>query len=379
MRLLCFLLFAAIACAQDFAIVNATIVDGTGTPARAGVVVVHNDRIAAVLPAGSKAPASARVIDATGKTLIPGIFDLHTHLPYSAATAESVDWPKNLKAYLYCGVTTVNDFGVYPEMITSMRQLIASGEVIAPRINYAIRLSTPGGHGTEAGRGDFFTLEALTPRQGRAAIQRALPYHPDVIKVFTDGWRYGTAPDMTSMDEATLAAIVDEAHKNKLKVLTHTVTLQGSKIAARAGVDIQAHGVGDKPADDELIALMKKSGMRYAPTMAVYEPRGRDLLDGVLEAVLGAPAMSLVRPPFTPAGSAPTNIPEARRKRWEVLKANTLKLYKAGIPVGLGTDAGVTGTYHGWGTLRELKLMVEAGLTPLEALTVGTGGSAAAL
>lgn len=379
MRLVLLLVFAAVASAQDFAIVNATIVDGTGAPARAGVVVVRGDRIAAVLPAAAKPPAGARIIDGTGKTVMPGLFDLHTHLPYSAATAESVDWPKNLKAYLYCGVTTVNDFGVYPEMIEPMRKLISSGEVSGPRINYAIRLSTPGGHGTEAGRGDFFTLEALTPRQGRAAIQRAVPYHPDVIKVFSDGWRYGTAPDMTSMDEATLAAIVDEAHKNKLKVFTHTVTLQGGKIVARAGVDVQAHGVGDKPADEELIALMKKHGTRYVPTMAVYEPRGRDILDDILKAVLGAPAMSLVRPPFTPPGAGLRDIPDARRKRWEVLTGNTLKLYKAGIPVGLGTDAGVTGTYHGWATLRELKLMVAAGLNPLEALTVGTGNSAAAL
>ena len=100
-----------------------------------------------------------------------------------------------------------------------------------------------------------FSLEVQTPREGRAAVRRIVPDHPDVIKVFTDGWRYDTAPDMTSMDEATLTAIVDEAHKNNLKVLTHTVTLARAKIAARAGVDILAHGTGDAPVDAELIFL----------------------------------------------------------------------------------------------------------------------------
>ena len=60
-----------------------------------------------------------------------------------------------------------------------------------------------------------------------------LPYQPDVIKAFTDGWRYGTAADMTSMNEETLAAICEEAHKNGLEVLTHTVTLEKAKIVAR--------------------------------------------------------------------------------------------------------------------------------------------------
>ena len=378
MRTLLFLL-SSIAFAQDFAITNATIVDGTGAPPRKGTVIVHNDRISQVLPAGSRLPANTRTIDATGKTLLPGLFDLHTHLPYSAASAESVDWGKNLKAYLYCGVTTVNDFGSYVEMFSPMRQLLASGEIPGPRINFAVRLSTPGGHGMEGGRGDFFTLEALTPRQGRAAVRKALPYKPDVIKVFTDGWRYGTAPDMTSMEEATLAAIVDEAHKNNLKVLTHTVTLDKAKIAARAGVDVLAHGVGDLPVDAELIAIMKKSGTRYAPTMAVYEPRARDILTPLLETVLGKPALALMPNPLTPSTGAKPTFPAARQKRWDVLRTNTKLLFDAGIPVGLGTDAGVSGTYHGWGTLRELELMVAAGLTPLQALTVGTGNSAAAL
>src|SRR5262249_23507513 len=161
-----------------------------------------------------------------------------------------------------------------------------TGVIPAPRISLAARISTPGGHGAEGGRGDSYSLEVSNAREARAAVRRVLPYHPDVTKAFTDGWRYGAAPGLTSMNEETLTALVDEAHKNGLEVLTHTVTLDRAKIAARAGVDVIAHGVGDKDADDELLKLMRAKGTTYVPTLAVYEPRGRDILTPLLDAVL---------------------------------------------------------------------------------------------
>jgi imidazolonepropionase-like amidohydrolase len=79
-----------------------------------------------------------------------------------------------------------------------------------------------------------------------------------IIKAFTDGWRYGKDDDLTNMNVETLSAIVQDAHQAGIKGFTHTVTLNGAKIAASAGVDVLAHGVGDAPVDDELIALLKE-------------------------------------------------------------------------------------------------------------------------
>ena len=90
--------------------------------------------------------------------------------------------------------------------------------------------------GAEGGRGDFHTQEVQTPDEARAAVRRILPYKPDLLKIFTDGWRYGTDTDMTSMDQETLSALVVEGHKNGLKSVSHTVSLDKAKIAARAGV-----------------------------------------------------------------------------------------------------------------------------------------------
>ncbi len=350
-------------------------------------VVIRGDRIETVAPK-VEIPAGARVIKADGQTLLPGLFDLHTHLPYATASGVAGDWPKNLKAYLYCGITSVVDFGTYAETFEPMRRLIRNGVVESPHISLAARITTPGGHGAEGGRGDFFSLAVSTPREARAAVRRVLPYQPDVIKVFTDGWRYGTAPDMTDMNEETLRALVDEAHKHGLQVLTHTVTRDKAKIAARSGVDVIAHGIGDAAVDDEVIKLMKEKGTTYAPTLAVYEPRSRAILTPLLESVLAPSVLSAIQPPLTPlpipeviSATAADAISDrsARARRWQILQENTAALRQGGINFGVGTDAGVTGTRHGWATLRELQLLVAGGLTPLEAITAATGNAARAI
>jgi len=329
-RIALILCLAVAAWAQSDVIVirGARVVDGSGAPARAATVVIRGSRIESV-GADASVPAGARVIDATGQTLLPGLFDLHTHLSANATGTGNVDWGKNLKAYLACGITTVNDYSTSAEMIAPMHKLLSSGAVLGPRVNMAIRMSTPGGHGTEAGWGDFMTYQVSTPEQAHAQMKAVVAYHPDVIKVFTDGWRYGTAPDLTSMNEETLAAIVQDAHAAGLKVVTHTVTLGGAKIAARAGVDVLVHGIGDAPVDDELIGLLKAKGTFYVSTLAVFEShqpaklpqRFLSLFDPEsLEAVKTAAA----RPAVTPG--------RARRERWQNLLANVHHLWMRAFP-----------------------------------------------
>lgn len=362
------LLLGGAACAQSFVIRHSTVIDGSGGPPRVVDVLVLDGRIAGVGP-GLDAPSGTPTIDGRGRTLLPGLFDLHTHLLASAVPGAPADWPRTLRAYLLSGVTTVVDLSTYPEQFEPMRALIAKG-LPAPRLVLAARFSSPGGHGLEGGRGDFHTQAVITPRQARAAVKRILDYKPGILKVFTDGWRYGMDSDMTSMDEATLKAIVEEAHAAGVKVITHTVSLDKAKIAARAGADIIGHGIGDAKADPEWLALMKEKGTGYVATMAVYEPRNlRDPRTALLQTLLDPSVFSRIQ--LISAAPRP-----AAAKRWENLTVNLKAAREAGVAVGIGTDAGMSGAYHGWATLRELELAVASGLTPIEAITAATAGSA---
>ncbi len=283
------------------------------------------------------------------------------------------DWGKNLKTYLASGVTSVNEYSSYGEMFEPMRRLMRTGVVVGPRVNLAVRISPPGGHGAESGYGSMFTLEARTPEKAHEIMVDALSYKPELIKIFTDGWRYGATPSLPSMNEETIAAITQDAHKAGVKVMTHTLTLENAKITVRAGVDSLVHGIQDHNVDDEFIQLIKSKGTGYTATLAVYEPRDRtEMYTGLSRVLEPAIAQMFRSPQATPAMGA--NGP--RQARWAHLKNNDAKLFENQVLLGNGTDAGMGGTFHGWATLREIQLKTEAGLTPLQAITVATKNSA---
>ncbi|MGA9583383.1 MAG: amidohydrolase family protein, partial [Allosphingosinicella sp.] len=349
---------------------GARIFDGTGAPAAVGDVLVRGDRIVAVGPA-ERAPKGSRVVDARGLTLIPGLHDLHAHLRAPGFDAPD-DLPKAYAGYLLNGVTSVNEFSLSPEMLAPVREMTGPGRIPAPNLQLAIRLGVPGGHGTEYGWGRSFTLEAATPRAARLAMARALPYRPGVIKVFADGWRYGRSPSLNTMNEPTLAAIVEDAHSAGIPVITHTVTLKGAKVAASAGVDALGHGIGDALVDDELIALMKANGTAYVPTLVVYEPQeGREFLPAEWRRLRPQERAREEARRAGPAGPEPP--------RWRIMKENVRRLKAAGIRIGVGTDAGIGGVYHGSATLREIGWLTKLGFTPAEALAAATGVSAGIL
>lgn len=350
---------------------GARVFDGTGAPATIADVLIRGERIAEVA-AGIDTPAGADVVEAQGLTLIPGLHDLHTHL-----RSPGFDGPDDLgKAYaghLVNGVTTVVDFSVTGEMLAPIRAMTASGKVPAPHLEMAIRFGVPGGHGTEYGWGRFFTRQVATPRAARLAMAHMLPYAPDLIKVFADGWRYGRVPDLPSMDEPTLAAIVEAAHVVGIKVITHTVTLGGAKLAVAAGVDALGHSVGDAVVDDALLELMKARNTGYILTLGAYEPQE--------DRAFAPEEWRKLRPPERAREEARiaaplAPIPEREARRWTVMLENVQRMKAAGIRVGIGTDAGIDGVYHGTSAIREIVMLTGLGFTPAEALAAATSVSA---
>ncbi|MBS0567405.1 MAG: amidohydrolase family protein [Proteobacteria bacterium] len=341
---------AAAATGDAILIGNAMIFDGTERAPFPGSVLIENGHIAAV-GSGLKAPRGVQRIDAKGAALLPGLIDVHTHW---SPTGSPNTLPQIANAYIAAGVTTVNDFHEAPEAYAPRRAWLAT--IAAPDVRFAARISTPLGHGADWAD-EATTKWVNSPAAARAAVDEVAAYQPDLIKAFTDGWRYRNDPDNVSMGEDTLAALVAEAHSKGLKVLTHTVTLERGKQAARAGVDAIAHSLLDAPVDAELIALMREHGTRIAPTLAVYEP--------------------------VPMGRAATDPADKRvaqrRRNFATALANVGTLHAAGIPILVGTDAGMPGTPHGRATLHELELLVQADLTPSDALRAATSANAAAL
>ncbi|MEC3909402.1 amidohydrolase family protein [Sphingobium sp. CR2-8] len=327
------------------AILDATIFDGTGAAPSPGTVLIQDGRIAAV---GSdvKVPRGAKIINAKGKALLPGFFDIHTHWTPGGSPST---FPQIANAYVAAGVTTVNDFNEAPEAYAPLRAWL--GQMTAPHVHFAARVSTPGGHGADWAD-QATTLWVNTPEAGRAAIESLVAYKPDLIKVFADGWRYGVSPDNTSMDEWTLRAVAQAAHTHNWPVVTHTVTVDRGLVASRAEVDSLAHGLQDRPITAEEVAVIRKSGMAMAPTLAVYDPHKR--------------------------GEVKADDPRLQQtfRKFGYALGNVKAMFDAGIPIALGTDAGMPGTPHGPSTLHEMELLVQAGLTPTQALVAGTQTSA---
>jgi imidazolonepropionase-like amidohydrolase len=336
---------------ETTAIVGGTVFDATGAAPHPATVLIRDGRIADVGPK-VKIPRGAKVIHADGEALLPGFFDVHTHWTPGGVPATT---PQIANAYISSGVTTVDDFNAAPESFEPRRRWVA--QLASPHVRYVARISTPGGHGADWAD-QATTRWANTPEAARAAIRSLIPYKPDAIKAFTDGWRYGTAPDNTSMDPWTISALTDEAHKNGWKVLTHTVTVDRGQVAAENGVDIIAHSLQDRPIDDATVALIKAKGTANSPTLAVYEP---------------------VKPGMAPPKDM--NDPKVKQsfEKFGYALNNVKKLYDAGVLIVLGTDAGMPNTPHGPSSLHEMELLVRAGLTPAQALTVGTANSAKGL
>lgn len=343
------ILWACAFAAEPAAIVrNATIFDSTGKAPFVADVLIENGRFTAI-GESLAAPDGAHIIDAQGLGLLPGLIDVHVHW----TNADGMTRADVATALILSGVTTATDFHSAPESFTPKRAWQEG--IISPHVVYTARMGVPGGHGADWGDENMTRL-AVTPREGRAAIEALESYRPDAIKVFADGWRYGNGAEENSVNEATLSAIVEAAAAEGLPVVTHTVTVERGKLAARAGVSAIVHAIQDRRADDELVALMRDNNVIYAPTLAVYEPRA-DKMAKVTE--------------------------EAQRRRIQerqiYSRYNLRRLAKGGVRIALGTDSGIASTPFGESSLRELELLVDFGLDPSEALIAGTANSAAVL
>lgn len=335
---------------------DARVFDGAQVLPRA-TVLVRNGRIVAVGPQ-VQAPDGARVIDARGKTLLPGLIDSHTH----------VFGPEVLRAALVFGVTTELDMFMSEAVLTDIRKELAGekGPGIADLRSAGTLVTAPGGHGTEYGL-PIPTLSS--PEQAQAFVDARIAEGSDYIKIiYDDGKTLGMSFPTLSLE--TLKAVIAAAHARKKLAVVHIGSLQGAREAVEAGANGLAHLLTDRPPEADFGRLVASHHTFVVPTLTVLESvSGRR--GGV--ALAGDPAIA---PFLSPGGQAELNRAFPARAgvatNYSAAEEAVRQLRAAHAPLLAGTDAPNPGTTHGASLHRELELLVQAGLTPAEALAAAT-------
>lgn len=348
---------------------NGTLIDGTGkAPLPNAAVLVKDNRIHAVGTAeGISLPNEETAeIDARGGFILPGFIDTHVHLmlegvniardmvtPFSMRFFNAVKYMKNT---INAGVTSVRDAGGAD---AGIKQAVESGVVLGPRMQISISVLTiTGGHGDGWMRsGNEFELFPSYPGfpasrvdgvdDCRRKVREVLRAGADIIKICATGGVLSPTdhPEFTQFSPEELDVIVREAaYRRGVKVMAHAQGVEGIKNAVRAGIHSIEHGIY---LDDEAIELMLKHGTFLVPTLLAPL--------AVLEA--------------GEKGGMPEYGIRKSKEVIEIHSESISRAHKAGVKIAMGTDAGVMP--HGT-NLRELGLMVNIGMTPMESIVATT-------
>ncbi|HEX6178595.1 MAG TPA: CIA30 family protein [Thermoanaerobaculia bacterium] len=356
------LVLAPIAGADDLLFRNARVFDGTRV-VESTDVLVRDGKIAAV---GKRlaVPKQATVVDATGKTLLPGLIDSHTHA-----------WGDALEQALLFGVTTELDMFTDARMAQSMREEQKAGKASARAdlFSAGTLVTAPGGHGTEYG----MAIPTITaPGDAQSFVDARIAEGSDWIKIVLDDAKaYGGSIPTVSLE--TLRAVIDATHKRGKLAVVHVGTLADARAAIDAGADGLVHLFVDRDPDPEFGTFVAKHRAFAIPTLVVLKSitgvgGGATLVDDArLSAYLNPMAAAGLQRAFPRrAGQPPVTYAGAEK--------TVKQLVAAGVPVLAGTDAPNPGTAHGIAMHRELELLVAAGLTPTQALAAATSNPAKA-
>jgi imidazolonepropionase-like amidohydrolase len=341
---------------QTLVIRGGTLFDGTARESSDNkIILIENGRIAAI-GEDCEIPQGAREIDATGYAILPGLIDLHVH--FGAPSEENSDMsfteqisdytsyrPAVRKALHDAGVTAIRSVRDMKDWILELKRQVASGNLDGPRVYCAGPIFTaPGGHpaGTIYRGNPWLITEATRqvddPEKARAEVRALARDGVDGIKAVYDGRR---APRLSL---AVLQAIIDETHKHDLWVAVHTHDLQELREAAKAGADSIEHGTYDESRlDVETVEMLKEENVACVPTLAGFDT-------------------------YAGLGASP-------RERMENVKT----VWEAGVLIGAGTDTQGPRMAFGRSLHREMELLVEAGLTPSEAILAATRNAAVTL
>ncbi|MEX2260724.1 MAG: amidohydrolase family protein [Bryobacteraceae bacterium] len=360
------------------AIIGAVLIDGNGgAPISDSVVVVAGSRIVA---AGSRTnvtiPASSEKIDGRGKFLLPGLVDMHVHLGTSAKPAFSAaEYTKerieqNLRAYLYYGITTVRSVGTERDAGFAVRKAQREGLLDGARLFTAGRgFTAPGGHPRIPGLGEILRQPA-TPEDARREVGELASQNADLIKIWVDDIG-GSRP---KIKREVIEAILEEARVHKIPVVAHIQSLADTEHLVQNGAAGILHMVRDtENIDPSFLSRLRDLKIVFTPTLVrqelawLYTDHPERLDDPDVKRTIEDSVIEEVRKVAREAKPSPGG-----REDFAIAMRNTKRFAAAGVPIAVGSDGGSSIDFPGSMTHREIELLVEAGLSPMDVIVAAT-------
>ena len=331
--------------ASRFALTGGRLIDATGgPPIENAVVLVRDGRIEAAGAASAvRVPRGVPAIDVTGKTVLPGLWDMHAHVG-------QLEWGP---VYLASGVTSARDMGGELEAVTTLRDVWHDGRVPGPRLLLAGLVDGPGPNA-------FGAITAANADEGRAIVRRYKTAGFQQMKIYS------------LLDRPTVAAVVDAAHAAGMTVTGHIPNGLTLRDVVEMGFDSVAHlVVRGAPGSDELketIAFLKSHGTVMDPTISWNELLGRSAATPIASFQPGIEHAAPVLRRLIDGANGGSVTPEQARERLDRSLQIVKALHDAGVPIVAGTDKGVPGV----SVAREIELYVRAGLAPIDAIRAAT-------
>ncbi len=373
---------------QDEAVLflNAHVIVGDGREIGNTDVMIRGDEILAVgeLPQLDSVPI--RVVDLSGKTLMPGLIDGHAHLGYQSREGWGAEYYgidnliDNLKQYAYYGFVAVFSAGSDPDDLASKLQgMIDSGEEILPRFLFAAGMAPPGQgpnnqflvhtSAVEQQTGMTILRGLETEQQARAMVREVAAKGIDFIKLWVDD-RNGT---QTKLSPVLYRAVASEARQHGIKLMIHQQSVADMPDLLATGVDGFLHGRIGAEFSDDIAEMLAAQGTFIVPNLGLGELRR----EAIAEDFFLAPLLSEESVSRLGSSVLRSESPVRNQLVEAELRAGFARIKSAGAELVLGTDAGAIPDHpFGYTGHREMEIFVRLGVTPMEALVAATGNAA---